>query len=164
MSAKTAMYTVVACLVVASAAAMATTRSWFEARTSGARTVTLRGTATYGTVAEGDSGAFVLTLGADAADGSVLFTRADGRPLAPGSYRLGEDRAETVQALVVTGPVSRPTGAYRAEAGTLTIGSARDGLLDGHFTIEAVGFDADQPGAEGRELRVDGAFTAAPGR
>lgn len=163
MSAKTAMYTLAACLVVASAAAMTTTRSWFEAYTSGARTVALRGRASYGNVAGGASGPFVVTLGADAPDGAVLFTRTDGRPLTPGTYRLGEDPAGELQGLVVTGPATRPTGAYRAQSGTLTIGSARDGLLDGYFTIEAVGFDAESPADDRRELHVHGAFTAAPG-
>jgi hypothetical protein len=164
MSAKMTMYTLAVCLVVASAAAMATTRSWFEAYTSGARTVALRGTATYGRVEEGDSGAFVVNLGADAPDGAVLFTRADGLPLTQGSYQLGEDPTREVQALVVTGPTSHPTGAYRAQAGTLTIGSDRDGVLDGYFTLQALGFDAGQPSADRLELQVHGAFTATPGR
>ena len=163
MSAKRAMYTLAACLVVASAAAMTTTRSWFEAYTSGARTVALHGTASYGQVADGAAGPLVVTLGADAPDGAVLFTRTSGRPLTPGTYRLGENSAGELQALVVTGPATRPTGAYRAESGTLTIASDRDGLLDGYFTIEAVGFDADSPTDEQRELHVHGAFTAAPG-
>jgi hypothetical protein len=163
MSAKMAMYTLAACLMVASAAAMTTTRSWFEAYTSGARTVALRGTASYGKVTEGDSGAFVVTLGANAPEGAVLFTRADGRPLGPGTYRLGEDPVGELQALVVTGPASHPTGAYRARGGTLTIAGERDGLLDGYFTLEAVGFDADRPADDQRELQVHGAFTAAPG-
>jgi hypothetical protein len=164
MSAKITMYTLAVCLVVASAAAMATTRSWFEAYTSGARTVALRGAATYGRVAEGDSGAFVVNLGAEAPDGAVLFTRADGRPLTPGSYQLGEDAAREVQALVVTGPTSHPTGAYRAQNGRLTIGGDRDGRLDGYFILEAVGFDAALPSADQLELQVHGAFTATPGR
>ena len=164
MSAKMTMYTLAACLVVASAAAMATTRSWFEAYTTGARTVALRGTAIYGRVAEGDSGAFVVNLGADAPDGAVLFTRVDGRPLTPGSYQLGEDAARAVQALVVTGPASHPTGAYRAQSGTLTIGDDRDGRLDGYFTLDAVGFDATSPSADQLALQVHGAFTATPGR
>lgn len=164
MSPKMTMYTLAACLVVASAAAMTTTRSWFEAYTSGSRTVALRGTASYGKVAGGDSGAFVVTLGADAPDGAVLFTRADGQPLTPGIYQLGEDPAQSLQALVVTGPGNHPTGAYRARSGTLTIGSTREGLLDGYFTIDAVGFDADHPADEQRELRVRGAFTATRDR
>jgi hypothetical protein len=164
MHAKAMLYTLAACLVVASAAGMTTSRSWFEAYTSGARTVALRGSASYGRVAEGDSGAFVITLGAGAPDGAVLFTRPDGPPLTPGVYRLSEDPAQGIQALVVTGPASHPTGAYRAQRGTLTIGSARGDLLDGYFSLDAVGFDADQPADDQRELRVQGAFTASRDR
>jgi len=160
MSAKTAMYTLAACLVVASAAATTTSRSWFEAYTSGSRTVTLRGAASYGTVGSDGNGAFVVTLGEGAPEGAVLFTRADGRPLTPGVYPVDEAPARGVQALVVTGPATRPTGAYRGRSGTLTIGGTREDLLDGYFTIDAVGFAADTPADEGQELRVRGAFTA----
>lgn len=164
MSAKAAMYTLAVCLLVASAAAMTTTRSWFEAYTSGARTVALRGAATYGVVAGGESGAFVVSLGADAPEGAVLFTRADGVPLTQGTYRLGEDPVEELQALVVTGPAGHPSGAYRAHSGTLTIGGERDGVLDGYFTLEARGFDADHPEDDQLELHAHGAFTATPRR
>ena len=73
MNAKATMYTLATCLVVVSAAAMTSSRSWFEAYTSGARTVALRGKASYGTVGENGSGAFVVTLGANAPEGAVLF-------------------------------------------------------------------------------------------
>ena len=164
MSAKTTMYTLAACLLVVSAAAMTSSRSWFEAYTSGARTVALRGRASYGKVGGSESGAFVVTLGAGAPDGAVLFTRADGRPLGPGVYPLGEDPAGGVQALVITGPATHPTGAYRARSGTLTIGGRRGDILDGYFTIDAVGFAADSPSDEGQELQVRGAFSASRDR
>jgi hypothetical protein len=164
MNAKATMYTLATCLVVVSAAAMTSSRSWFEAYTSGARTVALRGKASYGTVGENGSGAFVVTLGANAPEGAVLFTRADGRTLTPGIYPLAEDPARGVQALVITGPATRPTGAYRARRGTLTIGGMRGDVLDGYFTIEAVGFAADSPADEGQELEVRGAFSASRDR
>ncbi|HEU4955777.1 MAG TPA: hypothetical protein VFT28_14420 [Gemmatimonadales bacterium] len=164
MNAKATMYTLATCLVVVSAAAMTSSRSWFEAYTSGARTVALRGKASYGTVGENGSGAFVVTLGANAPEGAVLFTRADGRALTPGVYPLAEDPARGVQALVITGPATRPTGAYRARRGTLTIGGVRGDVLDGYFTIEAVGFAADSPADEGQELEVRGAFSASRDR
>ena len=125
MNAKATMYTLATGLVVVSAAAMTSSRSWFEAYTSGARTVALRGQASYGSVGAGGSDVFVVTLGANAPEGAVLFTRADGRALTPGSYPLDEDPARGVQALVITGPATRPTGAYRARSGTLTIGGMR---------------------------------------
>ena len=164
MNARTTIATLAACLVGASATAMAASRSWFEGYTTGARTVALRGTASYGTVGSDGTGAFVVTLGAGGPEGAVLFTRADGRPLTPGVYALDEDPARGVQALVVTGPASRPTGAYRARGGTLTIGGAREDLLDGYFTIDAVGFAADTPSDEEQALRVRGAFTASRDR
>ena len=121
----------------------------------------LRGNASYGTIGGGGSDVFVVTLGANAPEGAVLFTRA-GRALTPGSYPLNEDPARGVQALVITGPATRPTGAYRARSGTLTIGGMRGDVLDGYFTIEAVGFTADHPSDEGQELQVRGAFSASP--
>jgi hypothetical protein len=75
-------------------------------------------------------------------------------------YALREDPARGVQALVITGPATRPTGAYRARSGILTISGTRGGLLDGYFSIDAVGFAADAPADEGQELQVRGAFTA----
>jgi hypothetical protein len=164
MNVKATMYTLAACLVVVSAAAMTTSRSWFEAYTSGARTMALRGTASYGAVGGDGTGAFVVTLGANAPEGAVLFTRADGHPLTPGVYPLDEDPARGVQALVITGPATRPTGAYRARSGTLTVSGTRGDLLDGYFTIDAVGFAADMPADEGQELQVRGAFTASRDR
>ena len=164
MNAKATMYTLATCLVVVLAAAMTSSRSWFEAYTSGARTVGLRGKASYGTVGENGSGAFVVTLGANAPEGAVLFTRADGRALTPGIYPLADDPERGVQALVITGPATRPTGAYRARRGTLTIGGMRGDVLDGYFTIEAVGFAADSPANEGQELEVRGAFSASRDR
>src|SRR3954453_21893758 len=160
MKARAAMYTVVGCLVVAAAAAKTTSQSWFEAYTSGARTMALRGTASYGTVGSERTGAFVVTLGAGAPEGAVLFTRSGGGALTPGVYRVDEDPAHGVQALVITGPATRPTGAYRGRSGTLTIGGTREGLLDGYFTIDAVAFAAATPGDEGQQVRVRGAFTA----
>jgi hypothetical protein len=164
MSARATMYTLAAGLVVVLAAAMTSSRSWFEAYTSGTRTLSLRGKASYGTVGVSGAGPFVVTLGADAPDGAVLFTRTDGRPLAPGVYQLDEDPARGVQALVITGPATHPTGAYRARSGTLTIGGVRGGVLDGYFTLEAVGFATDRPSDEGQELQVRGAFSASRDR
>jgi hypothetical protein len=164
MSARVTMYTLAAGLVVVLAAAMTSSRSWFEAYTSGTRTLSLRGKASYGTVGVSDAGPFVVTLGADAPDGAVLFTRGDGRPLTPGVYPLAEDPAHGVQGLVITGSATRPTGAYRARSGTLTIAGVRGDVLDGYFTLDAVGFAADRPSDEGQELQVRGAFSASRDR
>ena len=141
MNAKATMYTLAACLVVASATAMAASRSWFEAYTSGARTVALRGSASFGTVGDDGRGAFVVTLGAGSPEGAVLFTRADGRPLTPGSYALDEDPARGVQALVITGPASHPTGA--AASGST---SSRSQLRAGDARAAAETSSAVSPG------------------
>jgi hypothetical protein len=111
---------------------------------------------------EAGSGAFVLTLGANSAAGAVLFTRVSGIRPEPGVYPLSEDPERGIQALVVTGPPSRPTGAFRAHAGRLTIARSSDDLIEGHFDIGAVGFEAGDPAREDRELRLRGAFTAEP--
>ena len=116
MHAKPMRYALGTCLLAATmAAAGQVGPSWFEAYATGARTLALHGPAEFGSVgAEAGSPAFVLTLGANSPAGAVLFTRANGDRPEPGVYRLGDDPADGIQALVVTGPVTRPTGAFRA--------------------------------------------------
>jgi hypothetical protein len=94
--------------------------------------------------------------------GAVVFTRSNGGRLDRGVYRVGEDRSGEIQALVVTGSPTRPTGAFRARRGTLTITRSRGDSIEGRFEIDAVGFDAADQGDETRGLRVDGAFAASP--
>jgi hypothetical protein len=152
-------------LLTAAAAARVGGRSWFEAHTAGTQALTLRGTAEFGPV-KGDegNGTFVLTLGSESPTGAVLFTSRNGALREPGVYALSVEPSEGLQALVVTGPPSSPTGAYRAQSGTLTITRAREDALEGRFEIDAVGFEAARPAAEDRELVVRGTFTASPGR
>ena len=64
--------------------------------------------------------AFVLTLGADSPTGAVVFTWPSGPRPEPGVYPLAMDPASGIQALVVTGPPTAPTGAFRARGGTIT--------------------------------------------
>jgi len=157
------LYALGTCLLAATMAAGATVPSWFEAHTSGAKVVALHGAAEFGTVAAGDeSGPFVLTLGADSPDGAVLFTRRNGIRPEPGVYRLAADSADVIQALVVMGPPTRPTGAFRARSGTLTITRSRGDFIAGRFAIDAVGYEAADPADEDRALRVSGRFTATP--
>jgi hypothetical protein len=137
--------------------------SWFEAHTTGAKVVTLRGSAEFGLVqGEAEQGAFVLTLGAESPAGAVVFTRSTGARLERGVYKVSEDPSGAIQALVVTGSPTRPTGAFRASAGTLTITRSRGDSIEGSFDIDAVGFDAVDQGDETRELRVHGTFAASP--
>jgi len=64
---------------------------------------------------------------------------------------------------VVTGSPTHPTGAFHARSGVLTITRSRDDLIEWRFDIDAVGFEAPDPGDESKELVVRGAFTASPG-
>jgi len=135
--------------------------SSFVAHTAGAEALTLRGTAEFGLVGgAAGSGPFVLTLGAESPTGAVVFTRADGKRPEPGVYQVTDGAAAGLRALVVTGPPTRPTGAFRAHAGTLTITRSDGDLIRGRFELETVGFEADEPTDEGRGLVVRGAFTA----
>src|SRR5438552_4072318 len=85
-------------------------------------------------------------------------------PAVVSPYRpLDAGTAGSVQALVVTGSPTRPTGAFHARSGALTITGSRADLIEGRFDIDAVGFEAAEPGDESRELVVRGAFTAAAG-
>jgi hypothetical protein len=97
-----------------------------------------RGTARFGTV-EGGAGAtmFSLSLGADGADGSVLFTRTNGGRLTPGTYAIsGRDNGtDEIRALVMTGSATRPTGVFRGQSGYLIITSAADNVIRGRFQV-----------------------------
>ena len=157
-------YALGVCLLAATmAAAGHAGPSWFEAYATGARTVALRGPAEFGSVGrDAGSDAFVLTLGANSPTGAFLFTRSNGVRPKPGVYPVSDDPAEGIQALVVTGPATQPTGAFRARAGRLTIARSSADLIEGHFDIDAVGFEAADPAREDRELRLRGAFTAGP--
>lgn len=164
MNAKPMLLTLGLYLLALTLAASAPRASRFEARTSGAKTLTLRGTAEFGAGApDGAHTPFVLALGADSPDGAVIFTRQDGGRLGPGVYALDAGEAAGVQALVITGSPTRPTGAFHARTGTLTITGSRTDFIEGRFDIDALGFEAAAPGDETRELVVRGAFTASPG-
>jgi hypothetical protein len=164
MNAKTTQLTLGLYLLTLTLAASAPRASWFEARTTGARTISMSGTAEFGNGASDAAQIpFVISLGAQSSAGAVIFTRLDGGRLGPGVYPLEVDGARSVQALVVTGSPNHPSGAFHARTGVLTITSSQDDLIEGRFDIDAVGFEASDPGDEGKELVVRGAFTASPG-
>jgi hypothetical protein len=164
MNPTTAVYALGTCLLAATVAAGATAPSWFEARTTGVKTVTLRGSAEFGSVpALGAESPFVITLGAESPTGAVVFTRRNGARPEPGVYSLAEDSPEAIQALVVTGPPTRPTGVYRARSGRLTITRSAEDLVVGRFDMEAAGYEAADPLEEDRALRVRGGFRAMEG-
>ena len=146
MQAKPMPYVLGICLVAVMAAAGSSHPSRFEARTSGAMMLELKGSAEFGVV-EGDvgPGAFVLTLGAESPTGAVVFTWPSGPRPEPGVYPVAED-GTGVRALVLTGPLTAPTGAFRAHGGTLTVTRSREEPPRGHLRDEygrVRGRDAD---------------------
>jgi hypothetical protein len=165
MNAKPMFPTLGLYLLTMTLAASTPRASWFEARTTGARAITMSGTAEFGNGAPDAAQApFVISLGARSSAGAVIFTRPGGGRLEPGVYSLEVDGPRRVQALVVTGSPTHPTGAFHARTGVLTITRSQDDLIEGRFDIDAVGFEASDPGDEGKELVVRGVFTASPGR
>jgi hypothetical protein len=138
--------------------------SRYEPRTTGARTITMSGTAEFGDGAsDAPRAPFVISLGAQSSAGAVIFTRPAGGRLETGVYPLEVDGPRSMQALVVTGSPTHPTGAFHARTGVLTITRSQGDLVEGRFDIDAVGFEASDPGDEGKELVVRGVFTASPG-
>lgn len=163
MNAMPALYALGTCLVAALLAAGPASPSWFEAYTTGTKSLALGGSAEFGSVADDDGqGPFVLTLGADSPTGAVLFTRFDGPRLEPGVYPLGSDAPDAVEALVVTGSPGHPTGAFRARAGRLIVTASSCDFMAGRFEIDAVGFEAADPSVEDKELGVRGTFRGLP--
>ena len=137
--------------------------SRFVAYTEGAEALTLVGSAEFGAVPGAVAGGpFVLTLGATSTAGAVVFTWPNGRRPGLGTYALSEGDSTGVRALVVTGSPTRPSGAFRARAGTLSISRADDDVLQGVFELDATGFSAARPMEEDRGLMVQGTFDARP--
>jgi hypothetical protein len=164
MNVMRALYSVCTCALAATMLAAIPRASWFEARTTGAKTLTLRGAAEFGSVpiSPGDA-PFVLALGASSTTGAVLFTiPTRGRP-EPGVYDLA-DSLYVVRALVITGSPTHPTGAFRGHAGALTITRSTDEFIAGHFELRATGFETAEPDDETRQIVVTGVFTASPGQ
>ena len=159
MFAKPMSYPLPLCLLAVTIAAAGEARSRFEAHTTGAKDLTLFGSAEFGLVRGADgSGPFVLALGAHSTTGAVLFTGADDVQPGPGVYRLSPEPDKGIQALVVTGSPERPSGVFRARGRNLTITRSAGDLIEGRFDLVAVGFEAANPGDESRELVVQGTF------
>ena len=122
------------------------------------------GTATYGVVESPDGGprVFTLSLGADGAGGSVLFTRTNGGRIFPGTYTVGgrDDGTDEIRALVVTGTAAHPSGVFRGRSGQLIVTSTGDNVIRGRFNLEATGFVASAPEDETRRIEAVGMFTA----
>ncbi len=135
----------------------------YEARLAGAATATLRGAVDLGAPAgPGRPEAFVITLGAYSGDGALVFSRWDGAQPGPGTYPITEEPTKGgLTALVVTGPPTRPRGAFRAQRGTLTITHSSPNVVAGRFELEARGFGTADPHREDRELTASGSFTTS---
>ncbi|HEY7634879.1 MAG TPA: hypothetical protein VH763_05020 [Gemmatimonadales bacterium] len=158
---KPIVYALATCTLTVVLAAGTASPSRFEAHTTGAKELTLGGSAEFGPVRGTDgAGPFVLTLGAQSATGAVLFTAADDIQPGPGVYRLSTDPSRGIHALVLTGSPDRPTGVFRARGGELTITGSRGDRIEGSFQLDAIGFEAANPNDETRELSVHGTFRA----
>ena len=138
--------------------------SSFLAEMHGDLHVSPRGEARFGVVEgrDGRPSVFTLSLGADGADGSVLFTRTNGARLFPGTYAIGgrDDGSDEIRALVMTGTATRPTGVFRGHSGYLIITSTTDNVIQGRFQFDATGFLASDPENESRPMKATGMFTA----
>jgi hypothetical protein len=112
---------------------------------------------------DGVPAVFTISLGANAASGSVLLTRRSGAPLVPGTYAVSDraDGTDDLRALVITGSATRPTGVFQGQTGSLVVTYASEREIRGTFRIEATGFLASAPDVEGRPLKVSGSFSAS---
>jgi hypothetical protein len=138
--------------------------SSFRADITGDVMAEASGEAVFGTVApvDGGPGAFTLSLGAHDEHGSVLFSRASGARLSPGTYTVSarEDGTDDIRALVLTGSATSPSGVFQGRTGTLVITSVCDSVIRGSFRIAATGFLARDPEREDRPVTAAGSFVA----
>lgn len=109
---------------------------------------------------------FSLELGSYSEKGAVVFSRAGGERPKVGTYRVsprvpGSDGAE-FHAVVSLGSLERPIGVFSAVSGTVTITQSSDRRVVGRYELRAVGFLAEDPGIENREILVRGGFSADP--
>ena len=152
-------------LVLLSLAAFtSSSTSSFAGIVTGGLRAEMHGDATFGLV-NGRGMApsvFTLSLGANGADGSILFTRTNGMRLVPGTYTItGEDNGpDGLRVLVMTGSAEHPTGVFRGQTGTLTVTSVTDNVIRGNYRVRATGFVASDPADEDRQIVASGGFTA----
>lgn len=130
----------------------------------GAVHVSTRGEARFGVIEalDGNPGVFTLSLGANGAEGSVLFTRTSGAALVPGTYSVGghNQNPDEMRALIVAGTATHPTGVFWGTSGSLVITYASDSMISGRFQVEGSGFLASNPDDGNQPIRATGMFTA----
>lgn len=126
--------------------------SRFDAHLSGALAVTMAGGTAFTPTA--------LTLTSDEGTGAIVFTRPDGAGLSARSYAIGSGQAEgaMLDALIIAGTPSHPTGVFRGRAGTLTVTDATVRRLAGRFDVTAYGVLTDRTSPDSASVHVSGAF------
>lgn len=126
--------------------------SRFDAHLSGALAVTMAGGTAFTPTA--------LTLTSDEATGAIVFTRPAGAGLSVRSYAIGSGQAEgaMLDALIIAGTPSHPTGVFRGRAGTLTVTDATVRRLAGRFDVTAYGVLTDRTSPDSASVHVSGAF------
>ena len=137
--------------------------SRYSAAVHGALQGNWMGDASFGSSGRGSGGIFSLSLGAYGAQGGILLSRfGAGRPQ-PGVYRVRELASigpDEFHGVISTGGPAQPSGVFHARAGNLTITSSTAERLTGTFELQGIGFLADSPDNEGREVLVSGSFSA----
>ncbi|HWA17181.1 MAG TPA: hypothetical protein VG817_12150 [Gemmatimonadales bacterium] len=138
-------------------------RSMYAASMHGAITSNTMGAAEFGSAGRGPAGMFSLNLGSDAARGAVLLSRSGADRPAVGVYRV-RDLVEAMpgdfHGVVSTGGANRPSGVFHARSGSLTITSSTAERLTGTFELRGVGFLAEDPSDDDKEILVAGSFSA----
>jgi hypothetical protein len=149
-------------------AAGATGHSSYLAEVRGDIVASASGDAEFGAIsaADGSSAAITVSLGARSQQSAILFTRRSGAALGVGRYRISDagNGADEIQALVMTGSATDPTGVFRGQSGWLEVTAASDRILTGRFEVDGVGFLAVEPEVEDRPVNVAGWFSAASAR
>ena len=139
-------------LVVVAACSRGEVPSRFDAQLSGALAVTMAGGTAFTPTA--------LTLTSDEGTGAIVFTRPDGGGLAARTYDVGVGPTEgaMLNALIIAGTPSHPTGVFRGRAGTLTVTDATVRRLAGRFDVTAFGVLTDRSSPDSASVHVSGSF------
>ena len=126
--------------------------SRFDAQLSGALAVTMAGGTAFTPTA--------LTLTSDEGTGAIVFTRPDGTGLSARRYDIGSGQTAggLMDALIIAGTPSHPTGVFRGRTGTLTVTDASVRRLAGRFDVTAYGVITDRSSPDSASVHVSGSF------